>query len=1747
MAKQHYKMFKAGKRWLVMGIVTGAIGIGAGAVRSATVHAAVAPTVVQSDAADAAPTSAGETPTEPAQPATDGVTPQVEVAESATDAAGAVTEGQPQAVPVATSTAATAQTAAASSTATAPTAGAAQVVPAGAAYQTLATEEMSAFLATTFPTAYGYAFTGGQTLKATPTTLTQITLDGVAYTPAVTFTRLSATQAQYTLTVADKLVFTVTATAASRTVTFAVSDIQELNGTVVHQLAFPNAQLASVDVTDTNASLAGVRMQTATSASTNGATGDTFKALADQAVGTETYRYAFINNATIAAGVWSNAAQDGADKSEDNRLLLTTQQVAGQTVAGLSSNYFALRALEDNTSLLRDRLLPLPQWSAAFAFDENGDGVVDWQDAAIATRAIINDPLGWQDTRRVVAQRIPMNFASQATNPFLTTLDETKRVYAITDGLGQTVLLKGYQSEGHDSAHPDYDAIGARQGGVDDFNTLIQAGHDYNASFGVHINDTESYPEARAFDTQLIDPTKRGWDWLDPSYMIDQRYDALSGNRLVRLQALKALSPDLDFIYVDVWGNQGEAGWESRALGAEIASLGWALHNEFPDALEYDTLWNHWSAEKAYGGSAIKGVNSNIERFMRNDQKDTWTIGDNSLLGGAEFEAFEGWVAKVDFDSFVAVTYRTDLPTKFLQHFKITNWNATWDDTKKDYVGAIAFDHGVKSDNSTGVKVITMDGVEVLRDQLTYGGSETGHSVAMLLPWDSTDVVGNGIKAGTPDTTGLAFDKLYYWNDTAGASTWQLTERFKGATQLFLAKLTDQGRVAMGAVQVVNGAITLDLDAATPYVLTLTDTAPQDLNFGEGTAIKDPGFNAADTLTQNWQVSGDPQVIRNVNGDYLLQAGPQAMRVTQQLGTLAAGDYSLYVNTETHGRQVTITVMVNGVPQTLTFSESIDQNYIQADTNHTFSDAPSYMQKARLDFTVPATAVVTLTLAAAAGETLTQFDDLRIVPRTTDLQAGTTDEAGNRVVLFQDFEDPHAVGLYPFFNSGADGVSDPRDHLAERHGVYTQYGWNGNLIDDVLAGDWSLKSHKQGAGLLYTTIPQAVQFEPGKVYQVEFDYQTDGNGVFQPVTVDGEYYASYFDTLAATAGDLAAADLAADHTRHVSYVVEGAADGALGFGIRSLAGGQFDFILDNFRVLELVGANIDQARLAQARSELAGLITAAQTADPSDYTPDSYDVLAGVITSSQAILDRPDATLAQVTDAAAALRDAATALVTIAATKQLDPVHITPSVASFQPGEEIENAFDRDSGTDWHTSWNEVTTVAQRTVTMQLDKAYPINGLIYEPRHSGQNGIITDYQLWGYRDADDTEGQLLAAGSWAGDNTIKTVSFAPVNVEKLVLIPVHTIGDTPDTFASAVEITLLVDRTTPSLVVAPVTMPFGQSLPTFDWLPSLAYSDTVDGNVIQRLTIDDHQIDTQTPGSYTVTVTAMNTAGQKVTATGTVTVTPDPQQLAAAKAALVAALATAADRSATHFTPTTWAPLQAAVAAGQAALADDTATAAALTQATTALQAALSALVPVTPALAWDRALAVGNLTPTGFTVAAWPRLTAGMTVAGYRVQLVAGATTPLPTVPGATAQAQAAATATTQYTGYQAGETYTLLLWAVAADGAASAPLTTTFTLPQAPTGQPDGDQGHPADHQPGTKPAQGGKPAQGTGETPANALPLAVHKPRPQGAQADAATADKGLPQTGNATDRALALIGGSFLSLLGLVGWFRRRKVG
>jgi len=923
--------------------------------------------------------------------------------------------------------------------------------------------------------------------------LTQVKINGQLFSPKVAFSK-TRDLANYLMEIPEiGVIINIQLKVVKNVVEFKVTKISETGTYKISTFEIPNQNLISVRSNQSGASFVGARMFTAVKG-----TGDIFLPLTGAIITDsipQNFLYGIVNTAQLAASVWSNSVNE---KSDDGRVQKQTVNKKEYFRTGIWSGSWIYRAKGMASSD------PLPEAKIVITNDVNNDNRVDWQDGAIAFRSIMNNPLGSERIPDLVVQRIPMNFASQATNPFTKTLDETKRIFLNTDGLGQFVILKGYGSEGHDSGHPDYGNIGKRQGGATAMEMLCKAAQKYNAFVGVHINGTESYPEAKAFDDSLVNKTKPGWDWLDASYYINKRYDATTNNRMQRLKSLKDQVPSLNFIYCDVW--YGKGSWDSRKLGREIHSLGLALGTEFPNDHEYDAIWNHWAVDYNYGGKDIKGFNSQIVRFIRNHQKDTW-VARHQLLGGSEMKDFEGWQGRNNFDSCIWMTFNTGLPTKYLQHFPIIKWEEN----------DISLEENVNVRFVSGKRMITKDGRVVL-DGDKY-----------LLPWNP-----------------LTEEKLYHWTSKTGTSTWTLPAKWNKIKTVTLYQLTDQGRKFIQDLQVHDGTISIHAEANIPYVIYKKKVnTSEEMNWGEGALVKDPGFNQGNL--KYWTVNGTgAKVVRNNRGQYeLVIKNGEATSVSQKISGLTAGSYyaSVYVsNTGSRKANLSIT-SEKGISENTYCNSSLWENFIAADSKNNTN-----MQRMYVFFQVPAGETSTdLKLVAEAGSGEVVFDDLRIVAMQPSTKLGG-------LFFAEDFENI-TDGLYPFIKGPSGGINDPRTHLSELHFPYTQKGWNGKRIDDVISGNWSLKAHGEPSGLLLQTIPQTIRFTSGKVYTVSFKYEASGSD-YALVIGEGQKH------------NLSVTLTASDVPTTTSFTFLAGESGNSWFGIEKLNDKETDFVLDDIIIFE---------------------------------------------------------------------------------------------------------------------------------------------------------------------------------------------------------------------------------------------------------------------------------------------------------------------------------------------------------------------------------------------------------------------------------------------------------------------------------------------------------------------------------------------------------------------------------------------------
>lgn len=882
----------------------------------------------------------------------------------------------------------------------------------------------------------------------------------------------------------------------------------------------PKKQIDRLSVPGLNlVSVAGAKNGTLTVASDGtdrNANADTTWTISKQKAGARVTGYmAAISNSELAAGLLSNAVNDDyAEKVEVDRgatrWLATAAQedsnISGKTtmVGSLSPASWVVYGTGTRNGIGKD---PNPFAQVRIVGDVNGDSSVDWQDSATATRALIVGnklPNGYNDTKNRVITRIPFNIVSQATHPFLRTLDDTKRISLETDNLGQHVLLKGYQAEGHDSAQGDYAGhYNQRAGGFEDLVTMTKGAKEYNADFGVHVNATESYSEARCFNdgtdaSTVTDescvikmPPQAAWGWMNQAYYMDDNADLAQGRVIKRFQKFRdeltkaGIADRFDWLYFDVFYGKG---WRPQRLGMELQKQGWEIGSEWAWAFPDTSLWSHWANDEKYGlsgGRIDKGLNSTLIRFVENTWRDSWNP--NPLLGNANVVEFEGWTGHTDYGKFIDNVWQRNLPTKFLQQSDIKTYQL-----------------GEKATFTNGTEVtskrLSIGGTDLGTDrEITYDDATVYKEGKYLLPWNDGKGVGADKSAGI---------KLYHYNPTGGTSTWKLPNHFKSSTSFHLYKLTATGRKDQGTVTANGGNVSLNAEAGSAYVLYPQNAPSQaDPNWGQGSNIKDPGFFSG-TLS-SYKTSGKVSVETSSRGNFQALLGEGASSLSQTI-TLPKGDYSMWAWVEVQPgeeRQVDVSVSGNGV-KAIGNQKTFDGKVITRITkstapNKTASDEKfqTYFQRVRVTFHSEGDPV-TFQVAAAEGTAKVRVDDLRVVK----YNAPVDNEKTAQTVFFDDFEDVD-TGYWPFVTGAVQG-GDARTQLAERHSPYSDAGWwgknkqgqvvaHGKQSDNVLAGKWSLLAHEENAGQILRTIPASIKFEPGHKYRVSFAYQQAYAGEYQ--------------------------------------------------------------------------------------------------------------------------------------------------------------------------------------------------------------------------------------------------------------------------------------------------------------------------------------------------------------------------------------------------------------------------------------------------------------------------------------------------------------------------------------------------------------------------------------------------------------------------------------------------------------------------
>ena len=1161
------------------------------------------------------------------------------------------------------------------------------------------------------------------------------------------------------------------------------------------------------------------------------------------------FMYAFISADGMSAGLWSNSENDGSNKasniwaggaSNTRIMALSGLQDDKKTLSLSSTKWYYHRKVTDS----HDRVYvvsetEMPKAKIVITGDENDDNVVDWQDGAIAFRSIMNNPYKSEEVPELVAHRIAMNFGGQAQNPFLTTLDNVKRVALHTDGLGQSVILKGYANEGHDSGHPDYYDIGKRIGGAKDMNTLMEKGKALGARFGIHINCGEMYPEAKAFNDDSVrrdnyGNLRYGWNWIDQGVGLDSVYDLATGNRAERFDKLKDLVKDnLDYVYVDIWGNMtggNDDTWQTRKLSKEINDRGWRMTTEWGPTNEYDSTFQHWAADLTYGGYKAKGENSVLMRFLRNHQKDSWVANYHDyggaalapLLGGYNMKDFEGWQGRNDYDAYIQNLYEHDLTTKFIQHFKVVKWEDgeeyesfvwVWNNSIQNYekknfnyvpekritlkndAGDILVLERVSDDYSSPdyfKRIITLNGKVIATG--AEAGAETGTGdESYLLPWVWDAATGKRVAAND--------EKLYHFNNQKGETTWELPDSWKTLSEVKIYKLTDLGKKEEKTLPVVDGRITITAEAKQPYVVYKGSRENMAVKWSEGMHLVDAGFNSGNFNSWTKNGTGEAEIAKSQYSNPMMKLTGE-VSMSQKLTDLTPGaQYAVLVGVDNRSDSKAVISITDGekkLAENYTL-RSIAKNYVKAYTHNTHSatvDGTSYFQHMYVFFTAPASGEATLTLSKLEGEGASYFDDVRVVE--SDAKNITFDKNGEISRFTQDFE-KSVQGLYPFVVGGIEGVEDNRIHLSELHAPYTQAGWDVKKMDDVLEGNWSVKINglTRRNAIAFQTIPQNFRFEPGVKYHVSFKYQSGTDGIYAVVKGSGEKITSNPEPLALAMGKDADAtyetDIVGDESGQTwfgIYSTGKAANTQGNSGAAANFGGYQDFVLDDLvieRVDEVVTEDELKTLIEKAKAELT----------KENLSNANYKKALEAIAKAEVALKEDGKSQKGINIAYNSLKELMKALE--GSSKEADPEDasndlplegMVASAGSIQTGYQGEGpaelAIDGNENTIWHTLWAG-TTLDKMWLDIRLKEATTVAGVRLLQRGGGLNGRIAKAEIKvlkkGETDYKTVKTVTLKSSGW------NLVTFdAEKDVTNVKIQALQTLGSPVNNFASLAEV-----------------------------------------------------------------------------------------------------------------------------------------------------------------------------------------------------------------------------------------------------------------------------------------------------------------------------------------------------------------------
>ncbi|MCG6567206.1 glycoside hydrolase family 101 beta sandwich domain-containing protein [Tessaracoccus sp. ZS01] len=349
------------------------------------------------------------------------------------------------------------------------------VVPAGAIE--LQDYDFKVRLHPDFPQVVDYRLGDDQLAGRLGTALTTVEVNGTGQPvsvadPVVAHDRRSAS---YALSFPNLtgVSLTVVAEISGQRLRFTLTDLED-PGAVVKSLRIPNHDLVTLDGSDPAAQLTTARVAVAGQAG-----GDTYEKLTVAAPGAIAGSWlALAHESNLAAAFGTNATGADANSRWQRQIRSGDTQPLGSLWAGTWSG------IGQGAD---------PYVEVELARDANGDGAVDWQDAGVTARGLLDFGNGAEEVADEVIVRAPSGAAADI-------LAATRQLSAATENLGQRVVLTGV-------AAPD-------PATTDDLTALSDEGVGLNTTFGYDVSAATPAPGLAAGYQELWDSGPLNLDTL---------------------------------------------------------------------------------------------------------------------------------------------------------------------------------------------------------------------------------------------------------------------------------------------------------------------------------------------------------------------------------------------------------------------------------------------------------------------------------------------------------------------------------------------------------------------------------------------------------------------------------------------------------------------------------------------------------------------------------------------------------------------------------------------------------------------------------------------------------------------------------------------------------------------------------------------------------------------------------------------------------------------------------------------------------------------------------------------------------------------------------------------------------------------------------------------------------------------------------------------------------------------------------